>query len=651
MRLPPNRQDEPGCLAWLHIAVVHSLVARHETGPTADLGGYTLVSDGSATTSGTDWRAVARRGWVFLLLGVIVGAGAGYLYAKSQKMTWQATASVLVQATGVPTASVANSRTSSEVNLDTEAKLVTSTRVLTLAHGSLKLNGDPGVLAPKIAVTVPPNSQLLTITFTADSAAGARDGANAVASAYLVDRTATARSTINNAANQLSANLTGYQTSLNVLNTQIAALTPGDSKLAPAQSRRNNLQGQIRDVTGQLTNLRNIVVTPGSVSSTASLPTAPSGPSKTLDVASGAALGLVAGITVAWLWTRKVRRIRRPADVAVGIGLPVVGRIDGLRVGEHVDAEDARAQDYRRLANVVSASLPPSGGIIVVAGCDDSAAASTVSTNLAATLLSAGETVNILRAGVHEDIDTEGPVEVIDGIGSDTKKLLPTAGPRTRRALAQLRQDGGYVLADVPDPLATADGQALGASADAVLLIVRNHAKVEHISAVLAQFDAVSAPILGAVLITMDRAQPMQRASLSKAAALSDERGSVTSGSSRRTFRTTDGEPAEKNGATPSADSEFATPAPAMGPLRGSAARTPRRRLRPRSTPDREADDRATSDDGEANRAVPKYAGRDDGNATAADESDRGGAHAAGTAASNADRRGTARSHSRIRLR
>jgi uncharacterized protein involved in exopolysaccharide biosynthesis len=65
-----------------------------------------------------------RRGWLIVLLGLLLGAAAGALIAKAQQKQYTASASVRVTPTGVQdSTSLANSRTSGQINLDTEAQL------------------------------------------------------------------------------------------------------------------------------------------------------------------------------------------------------------------------------------------------------------------------------------------------------------------------------------------------------------------------------------------------------------------------------------------------------------------------------------------------------------------------------------------------
>jgi uncharacterized protein involved in exopolysaccharide biosynthesis len=133
-----------------------------------------------------------RRRWSVVLLGclavlllVLLALGNFGPDAK----THVATASVLV--TGNGSGDVAGGRTSSEFDLDTETRLLTSTDVATRAQAMLKSPEDPSSLASRVTATVPPNTSVLEVSFSADTPEDAQRGARAFANAYLDARQAT----------------------------------------------------------------------------------------------------------------------------------------------------------------------------------------------------------------------------------------------------------------------------------------------------------------------------------------------------------------------------------------------------------------------------------------------------------------------------
>ena len=109
-------------------------------------------------------------------------------------------------------------RTTGTVNLDTEAQLVKSSAVETKAQALLRTAISPQQLGDSVKITVPANTTLLEIAFTAESPAGAQQGAHAFAEAYLQNRSDSAKADV---AARVKA-----------LQTQIAALVAHRSQYA-----------------------------------------------------------------------------------------------------------------------------------------------------------------------------------------------------------------------------------------------------------------------------------------------------------------------------------------------------------------------------------------------------------------------------------
>src|SRR3954471_4210738 len=94
-------------------------------------------SSGGSTLQLGDYLRLARRRWWAIALGLLVGLSAGYAFTATRSQAYTSTASVNVQAIGSDT-TVANGRTTGEVNLDTEAQLVKSSLVRARAKDLLR---------------------------------------------------------------------------------------------------------------------------------------------------------------------------------------------------------------------------------------------------------------------------------------------------------------------------------------------------------------------------------------------------------------------------------------------------------------------------------------------------------------------------------
>ena len=446
-------------------------------------------------------RRFVTHGWPAMVVGVIVGLAAGILVQKAQTPQYQSTTAVLVRAIGVQSTTTANSRTSGDVNLDTEAVLVTSTNVLNRVRQTLKTTDTDATIAGNIAVTVPANSSLLDIAYTAGTPKAAQAGSTAVANGYLADRLATANGQIAAQIKVLNGNISTTTSALNQATANSLKYKDTTPAGQEALSQKALLTTQLTTLTQQLATDETTTVVPGNIASAATLPTSQAGLSKALFLASGLAVGLLIGLVGAWLLARRpVKKLRRGQDVEGSIGIPVIARIDELQMGELAAATTPAAETYRRLVNIVTASLHDQGRIVLIAGSDDTEMASTVTHNIAATLSRSGERVAVLVPAADRAEPTEG------GEDDSVYRILPSTGPRTRQAIQNLRHDeDGFVLIDTPEPIKTADAQSYGAAADAVIIVLRSRSSVAYARRIVAEFDAVSAPVIGAVLVDVAR--------------------------------------------------------------------------------------------------------------------------------------------------
>ena len=157
-----------------------------------------------------DYVGVLRRRWWIVLALTCVGIVGAFGYVTVAPKSYIATASVNVNPTAADQSNaVAGSRTSgATVNLDTEAQVVTSTAVATMAGKTLHSTLTPYKLAAQINVTVPPNSSILDIACKASTPVGAADCANDFAKAYLQNRQ-------QSAVNYVNAQLKTLQTQVN----------------------------------------------------------------------------------------------------------------------------------------------------------------------------------------------------------------------------------------------------------------------------------------------------------------------------------------------------------------------------------------------------------------------------------------------------
>jgi capsular polysaccharide biosynthesis protein len=480
-----------------------------------------------ATTAPSTWEhrqlaILMRRGWTAIVLGIVIGLVGGAVVTLIQPKKYTASASVFVTPTGVAdTSVVANARTTSTINLDTESHLVTSTSVAQRVRSTDQTTNSvslPKLTAP-VRVTVPANTQILRIRYVASSPTIAAQRANDFANAYLAQRQADAQATLN-------AQIKASQTQLSTLNTRLKAvanvigsLPKTSAQLNFVQAQRALLISQITALTAQLNKLTTTVVTPGRSLTKATAPNKQSSPSPVLDLSAGLAIGLLIGLIAAWLRFVVRRRMRQPDDVLTKLHLPVLGTLAASGTSAVATVGSEAFENYRRIGNVVAAAMGRTGILLVTGQCTDLASAAVV-VNLARALATSGVAVKVSSTDQAESRLMRTDLLAQDRNLRDAWVSLDDSHGLRRETLDSLRGDALLIVTG-PSPQRSADAQTVAAISDAVVVVVEAGTKTDH-SKLMKQLDAVGAPMLGAVLVPSG--QWWQRISTHDTTAISGDR-------------------------------------------------------------------------------------------------------------------------------
>lgn len=286
-----------------------------------------LSPDNPVRRSGTDLAEhlslLRRRKLIFLgcVLAFLVG---GLVLLKMTPPAYTATTQVLVTPTGVQDqANQVTSRQREALNLDTEAQIAQSAVVAAKAAELLKTTPLPA------EVTVPPNSSVLWISVTGGDPAVAAGQSRAYAQAYLTNRTETAQAMLAAQLKTLLAKLKQVNSSTTDVVGEIAKLAKGSAERTIATQKLSVLNRQVYSLTMKYDGLKTVAVTPGSVISQATTPTAPSSPSLPLYLGGGLMLGLIAGAAAAYTRDRLDVRLRTAGDVERLTGLAVLADMSG----------------------------------------------------------------------------------------------------------------------------------------------------------------------------------------------------------------------------------------------------------------------------------------------------------------------------------
>lgn len=350
-------------------------------------------------------------GWVLVCL--LFGASIGWLSYTSAPSSFTSTARVLVNPSSgnpfVPTPS--SVRQDEPSSLETEAQVLRSTEVLAqvvATHPEWTI----GRLQRNLSVLVPPNTQILEISYTADDRTEAQAVTQAVADAFIANRaqrhddvTAARIARIEERTAEVVAQM-GAESELSQKGSEAEKLF----HLEMVQTLRNELVS----LRAQRTALDHSEAPAGTVIAPASAGASAAGPTA-LAVPVGLALaGLALGCLVAVILERLRGRVRSDRDVEL-CGLPVVASVPArgpfarLR---RTPAAEATDTTVRRLRATIL-DLDPRPDVIAVAPAGSGVGGAAAAEAVALSFAKAGHSVVLVRA----DLNPAGPgLEERDGL-------------------------------------------------------------------------------------------------------------------------------------------------------------------------------------------------------------------------------------------
>ncbi|HZN17421.1 MAG TPA: Wzz/FepE/Etk N-terminal domain-containing protein [Micromonosporaceae bacterium] len=476
-----------------------------------------------------DYFGWLRRRWWILAAGAIVGLAAAAGFTAIQPRTYTATTSVQVRQIGP------DANPNAKVNLDTEAQIIRSTVVATRAQALLRTPEAPESLARRVDVTVPPNSQVLHVSFDSPTRAGARDGSRAFTQAYLDLRVDIARRDLDTEIAELRKQIEDTNRQLTQVAGKIASLPPSNVERQRAEADRSVLTNQLGTLNGRLSPLLATSLDPGLIISEPSLPARPSSPKRMLNLASGFGAGLLLGIALALLLDRLDTRVRRSRDIADRLGVPVLLELSGrLTAPALLPATDKMSRELGRLRNVLLTTVPePAAGAggrrMLLVAASPGAATGFLVGNLAAAYARTGAQVAVVTTNPDSPLAAMAGNDPGPGLAEVLRRDLPAlhaltavpAVPQLRvllpgqldpeselpvagllEVLAELADRFDHVLIETAPPSLAVEAQALASHVDAVLLVAEaRHTRGREVTTAIQQFDQVQAPVIGAVLV------------------------------------------------------------------------------------------------------------------------------------------------------
>ncbi|HEU4421599.1 MAG TPA: Wzz/FepE/Etk N-terminal domain-containing protein [Pilimelia sp.] len=484
-------------------------------------------ADGATLATYLGWL---RRRWWILMLFAALGAVGALLVTQMQPRAYTSTTSVLVRQISLDAAA-----TPAKANLDTEAQVVRSLVVAERARKLMSSSTPADQLVRTVTVTVPPNSQVLLIAYEARTPQLAQSGSHAFAQAYLDLKLDDAKRRVETEVANLRTQIAEVRKQLGVVTGRIAAAPANSVQRESAEADRAVLTNQLTSLNAKLSPLLAPALDPGEIISDARLPTRPSSPNRTLNLASGLGAGLLFGIVLSLLLDRLDTRVRRTRDIADRLGLPVLlelpDRVQSLTL---LPPTHRVSRELGRLRNVLLTTVPPprvrgNGRQLLLTDASAGSAAGYVAGNLAAAYARTGQQVAVVTTKPDSPLTVMlegarsryGLADVLRRDVTALKALTPAPGLSHLRVLlpgklnaeeelpvaamlevlSELAARFDHVLIETASPTLAVEAQALASHVDAVIVVAEaGRSRSGEIVAALRQFEQVEAPVLGAVL-------------------------------------------------------------------------------------------------------------------------------------------------------
>jgi succinoglycan biosynthesis transport protein ExoP len=486
-----------------------------------------------------DYTGILRRRWWLIVIVTILATVCAVGYLKTAHKVYTATASVFVTATSATVNQVANGRTSGAVNLDSEAQVVQSAAVAQAAAKLMHTPTNLQQLIQRVSVTVPANSQVLSISCEGSSAVGAAICAQSFAQAYLAYNSASTTSSINSQISALQSRISNLESASAKLTVEAAALPANSTQRASDGEQVNSDHSQLSSLNSQVAALTTDLVDPsgGSIISNASPPLKATSPKPLLIIPSGVLAGLLIGLVLAYLVDRRDRRIRAPRDV-IKLNVPVLMSLPLRKSSLELAIASSRSQvgrDCSELAHILTGSLGSGSHVILVSGSSAGHGASLVAANLAVALSRSQPDVTLVCADLEGSVIPEmigvpagrGLTDVLAGdVPASEVRRHPAAAPRltvltpgsagadaedlqqdaVEQLLNGLRGEARWVIVEAAPVTSGSDVYTFAHVADAAILVVETRrARSDQVVESIEHLDRMGATVLGTVLLSSPR--------------------------------------------------------------------------------------------------------------------------------------------------
>jgi capsular exopolysaccharide synthesis family protein len=388
-------------------------------------------------------------------------------------------------------------------------------------------------------------SDVISVKSTSTNPKLAADTVNAYAQTYIEVRTKLAVQQLQDASNEVQAQITQLDEKIALLDASLAA-DPGDG--SSTDRRRNDrarFDGQRGALVSQLERLQTGITVAqnggAEVLNVAQVPTEPTNQDLLRNIVAGLAVGLVLGVALAFLREYLDDTIKTKDDLERASGLTVLGLIPALpdwknrnkpRLIAMSEPRSMAAEAYRTVRTSVEfLGLDQPIGSLQVTSAIATEGKTTTLANLAVTIARAGQRVIVLccdmrRPRIHEFFGLENKIgftSVLLGDAAITDAIQPvpgelsigvvSSGPippnpaellESRRAvetIEALDNRCDLLLIDSPPILPVTDAMVISGLVDGVLLVADSGSTAKRgLRRAVELLRQVDAPVIGAIL-------------------------------------------------------------------------------------------------------------------------------------------------------
>lgn len=438
-----------------------------------------MTESASAWTLGSVWAALKKR-WYFIAVATIIGGAIGLTMSLLATPVFQSTATLFVSISQGSTGTDLNQGTAYAQNqMQSFARLASSSRVLEPVIDELDLDMSPKQLARNLQIITPNNTVIISIQASASAPERAAEIANAVAES---------------------------------LADTVKEVSPTSAEGAPS-------------ITAALVD-------------TAVAPEFQVSPNKSRDTLLAGAVGFLVGIAAALIYTLLDTRIPNAAALRAAVALPVLGTISRVRNGKQgvglVVAQDPlghSSEEFRRVRSALTyAGVSDRLQRILITSTTESEGKSTFSANFALTLAELRSKVLLIDADFRKprltDIfGVEGSVGLtsvllgdatfeqarirrrgtsLDILAAGTippnpSEMLTSAA--MRHLIETVAPEYDYVIIDSPPILSVADAGSTSPLVDGALLVVdAGSTRRSQLTQAVTSFETAGGQIIGVVL-------------------------------------------------------------------------------------------------------------------------------------------------------